>query len=59
MTARLPLSVLLLAIAGLDLAAGSPNLPLAMTGLAVGLALAATWAIDRFWRRHPGVPGTP
>jgi hypothetical protein len=45
-TLRLGLAAFLLAVASLDIADGARHFTLAVTGLAVGLALLATVAVD-------------
>lgn len=46
MMLRLALGALLLALAGLDLANGAPDLPLTIAGFAVGVALLITVSLD-------------
>lgn len=55
MLLRLPLSILLVAIAGLDIANGPTSSALAVTGVIVGALLALTCLLDVLWlgRRHP------
>ena len=53
MSLRLPLSGLLLALAGLALAEGAPNPAVPYTGLTVGVALVITVLLDALWLRPP------
>lgn len=53
MLLRLPLSVLLVAIAGLDIANGPTSPALAATGMVVGALLAVTVLLDVLWLGRP------
>ncbi len=59
MSPRLALAMFLLAASSLDLAAGSRDLPLIVAGLAVGVALLATVALDALWRHRPADEAAP
>lgn len=52
MSLRLPLGGILLALAVLALHDGASNTPLPYAGLAVGVALALTVALDAIWARR-------
>lgn len=56
MSLRLPLSGVLLALAGIALADGAPHPAVPYAGLAVGVALVITVVLDALWLRHPRRP---
>ena len=49
MSLRLPLSALLLALAGIALAGGAPHPAVPYAGVAVGVALVITVLLDAIW----------
>lgn len=51
MSLRLPLSGVLLALAGIALAGGAPHPAVPYAGLAVGVALVVTVVLDALWLR--------
>lgn len=55
MSLRLPLSGVLLALAGIALADGAPHPAVPYAGLAVGVVLTVTVVLDALWlrRKHP------
>ena len=52
MSLRLPLSALLLALAGIALAGGAPHPAVPYAGVTVGVALAITVVLDAIWLRQ-------
>lgn len=52
MSLRLPLSGVLLALAGIALADGAPHPAVPYAGLAVGVALVVTVVLDVLWLRR-------
>ncbi|HWG80293.1 MAG TPA: hypothetical protein VN681_10990 [Stellaceae bacterium] len=52
MSLRLPLSGVLLALAGIALADGAPHPAVPYAGLAVGVALVVTVVLDAAWLRR-------
>ncbi|HEX6840389.1 MAG TPA: hypothetical protein VF113_02630 [Stellaceae bacterium] len=52
MSLRLPLSGVLLALAGIALAGGAPHPAVPYAGLAVGVALIVTVVLDALWLRR-------
>ena len=56
---RLPLAILLLVIAGLDLTTGASSERLAIAGLCVAGVLVVTLALDARQHRHRRPPAAP
>jgi hypothetical protein len=52
MSLRLPLSGVLLALAGIALADGAPHPAVPYVGLAIGVALVITVMLDALWLRR-------